>query len=250
MQLAYTIDLAIHALAGLTAVAVLPVPLIAKKGREVHRRAGWVFVVAMAIVAVTGLLLALAWGLCPLLVKPPSAAATPEELAELTRSYRRFALFFATVGVISGTSIWQGISALRIKAGGRPGALDHMAWVAMVACGAPLLVMGARAGATLFIAFGALALVNGIADARFVLRPPQGRAAWIIRHIQSMIGGATAALTAFSALTLRRYIDAEGSFSLLFWLVPVALGVLGSVAWTRSWRRRLGAKRRATQGRE
>ena len=38
MQLAYTLNLTIHALAGLAAFVALPVPLIARKGGAVHRR--------------------------------------------------------------------------------------------------------------------------------------------------------------------------------------------------------------------
>ena len=49
--------LAIHIAAGSAALASMLIPIVAVKGGGLHRRAGWVFVCAMATVSVTALLL-------------------------------------------------------------------------------------------------------------------------------------------------------------------------------------------------
>ncbi len=48
-----------------------------------------------------------------------------------------------------------------------------------------------------------------------------------------MLGGATAALTAFTAFTVRRYLGAEYSFAAMAWILPVVLGTGASWLWTR-----------------
>lgn len=243
MQLAYDINLGVHAVSGLVALAVLAVPLISKKGGRVHRRAGWVFTAAMAGVALTGLGLALSWILVPLAVKPLEAGASAEQIASATRSYRAFGLFFATLAVMAGTAVWHGISATRIKRP-RPGSwtrpFDHAAWIANVGLGLALLALGVQLEMGLFALFGGLALFNGVSDGRFVIRPPDQAGAWLIRHLQAMLGGATVAVTAFAVLVLRRYVSAEGSLSVIVWLIPAALGTVGTLVWTRIYKRRLG----------
>lgn len=246
MQLAYTINLVIHALAGLAAFSALPVPLIARKGGAAHRKAGWVFVVAMIIVSITGMAIAASWAIAPLSVMPPSGTPSPEDIARMERWYRSFSLFFATVAVISAAAVRHGLSALRLRredpgSWARPA--DHLAYAATVACGAPLLWLGLRSQSALFIAFGALALVGGLADGHFVLWGCHKPKAWLIRHLQSMLGGATAAITAFSALTLRRYLGGGAGFALAAWLVPVVLGTGASIIWTRVYERKLRPRR-------
>ena len=75
---------------------------------------------------------------------------------------------------------------------------------------------------------------------KFVRHPPDARGAWLLRHLQSMLGGATAALTAFCVLGLRRVWPELGEYALFFWIAPVVLGTVGSIAWTRVYRARLG----------
>ncbi|PRQ08531.1 hypothetical protein [Enhygromyxa salina] len=244
MKLVYDINLFIHAAAGLLSLVVLAIPLVAKKGGQLHRRAGWVFTIAMAVVALTGLGLALAWALVPLQVKPLDADASAERIAAATRSLRAFGLFFATIGLMSGAAVWHGISAIRINKAQTARAtfviIDHLAWALLGLFGLALLLLGLRVSMPLFSLFGALALFNAVSDARFLLRPPNRKSAWLIRHLQAMLGGATVAITAFAVLVLRRYLDPSGGFQLAFWLVPVAFGTFGTIAWTRIWQRRLG----------
>lgn len=251
MQLAYDINLVIHALAGLIALVALAGPLVSKKGGRVHRRIGWVFSAAMAVIALTGLGLALSWMIAPLAVEPLAFSPIPrdasvEQIASRERSVRAFGLFFATIALMAGTAVWQGISAVRLREP-RPasdrrwfGICDHLAWILPGVAGLGLLVPGIRYEQPLFLGFAALALFNSITDARFVIRPLDQAGAWLIRHLQAMLGGATVAVTAFTVLTLRRYVAPEAGLQFVFWAIPVFLGVGATVIWTRIYKRRLG----------
>ena len=241
MQTAYASVLLVHAVAGLCALAALPLPLIARKGSRLHRRAGWVFVAAMAGVALTGLVISTTWLLAPLTVQP-RGDRSPAELAAIAAQIRGYGLFFNTIAVMSGAAVWQGIAALRRSRAQRP---RRRRWdlgiaVAPILSGALLLILGLVRGEALFIGFGALASFGGVGDLRAVLRDARDPKSRILRHLQAMLGGATAALVAFCVLVLRRHLPQLASYDLLFWFVPAALGVFGTVAWTRVWRKRLG----------
>jgi len=243
MKAAYDALVLVHALAGLVVLLSLPVPLIARKGGKAHRRAGWVFVAAMAAVALTGGVISLTWLTSPELIAPAAAELDAAQRDPVFNQIRSLGVFFATVGVMSAAAIWHGISGLRLKQAAPEtwaSTPDHVAYIATCVVGAALLVLGLVQMQMLFIAFGGLALWGGIGDARFVRRPPSTRGAWLIRHLQAMLGGATAAITAFSALTLRRQFPELGGFAIGFWLVPVAIGVGATVVWTRVYKRRVG----------
>jgi len=52
MALLFQSVLAVHIAAGAVALSVFWVPLVTKKGGRTHRRAGWVYVVAAATLAI------------------------------------------------------------------------------------------------------------------------------------------------------------------------------------------------------
>lgn len=243
MKALYDAVVIAHALAGLVTLLSLVPPLVAKKGSRVHRRAGWVFVASMIAVGVTGAFIAGCWAAIPLTVQPQRADADAATLAHAAQVIREFSLFFAALAVLTSSAVWHGISGLRLKR--TPAAQwatrgDHLAYAATIGIGLPLTLLGLVRGQPLFIAFGGLCLWGGWGDMKFVRNPPDARGAWLLRHLQSMLGGATAALTAFCVLGLRRVWPELHDFALVFWIVPVVLGMAGSIAWTRVYRARLG----------
>lgn len=233
MPTPYASLIIVHAIAGLTALAVLPVPLIVRKGGRVHILAGKIFFWAMVCVGVTGLGIAALWGLAPAVARPGLAGVTAAEAAPVELELGRFAVFFATIGVLTLDAVTQGRTAFWSdqRAARR---LEIPLGVALSLAGAALGVVAWQAGSWLFGAFAIFALQGALRPSRFVraLEEPS-RAERVDKHLQAMLGGATAAFTAFSALTLRRFIPGAEAFGLAFWLVPVALGVSASIAWSR-----------------
>lgn len=239
MQALYNANLILHILTGAIALLSVIVPAIAKKGGSVHRKAGWVFTIAMAIAAVTGVLIAAAWLVAPLTVKPLDAEANPQQLAQHARSLRLTAPFFGLLSVMTGYAVWGGIASLR--------RVDNR-WitggfgVAITAIGIVVLIIGLRYGQLVFTIFGALAAASAANGLRTLADPPPKGRERIISHLQAMFGGATAAATAFTVQVASRFTGSDFA-SVAMWVAPLLLGLGTSYAFTKSLRGKRGAER-------
>src|SRR5262249_1369575 len=90
--------LPIHVLAGATALCSFWLPLVTIKGGKAHRRAGRVFVAAMALAALT------AWMICGI------RFTETEDVHQ-----RAAAAFLAYVGLLAMNTSWSGLRVLRFK---------------------------------------------------------------------------------------------------------------------------------------
>ncbi len=241
METLYIVNLVIHASAGALGLMAMCVPLLSKKGGRLHRRAGWVFTAAMATIAVTGVAMALSWVLVPLHVKPPHRALSPDELARYLSQLRVMAVFFGLLAVLVGSAAWQGIVATRQRTGviawGNP--VDRGFAITTGALGALALLVGLAEPEPLLMGFGVLGLVGAFSDLRFYRRMKHERGTWLLRHVQAMLGGATAATTAFTVQIVDGVLRnaGYGEWSYAAWAVPVMLGTSASVLWSRRLRR-------------
>lgn len=246
MQSWYEANVILHASAGGVGLVTMLVPLLARKGGRLHRRAGWVFTVAMGIVAITGVAIALLWLVAPLEVKPPERALDPDAQARYAAALGAAGWFFLLVAVLVGSAAWNGVVATRQRRGaiawGNPIDLGF-AWVT-AGLGAVLLVMGVAKGQPLFMGFGGLGLVTGASDLRFFRHGTHEPGAWLRRHLQAMLGGATAATTAFTVQVVGRMLDDAGfgEAMLVAWMLPVVLGTGLSVWWSRRVRPAAGGR--------
>lgn len=210
-----------HILAGMTAFLALWLPLVARKGGPLHRKVGWVYVVAMAVVAVTGLGLS-GW--------------------RFLESRDPMALFLMYVGVLSAASSSLGVRVLRTRT--RTGAHRHPFDLGL-AC---LLVLsalvtagyGLAVGEPLLYGFAPVGLLSGSAQLFYWLRPPTGRMHWWFQHMGAMIGSGIGTLTAFLVVNAP-HLGVEG-FQLAVFLGPTVVGVVGLNLWQRYYRRRFTAK--------
>src|SRR3954468_12351950 len=96
----------VHIAAGSVALASMWVPMAARKGAVLHRRAGWVFVGAMSIIAISAVILA--GGRLFLDPRPEGKAA---------------GIFLLYIAVLTVTAVSSGVRALRLKQ--RTGAHRH-----------------------------------------------------------------------------------------------------------------------------
>ena len=215
--------LAIHIAAGSVALLSMFVPMVTRKGGLMHRRAGWVFVVAMATVAATALVLSGA----RLLLDP-----TPRG--------RTAGLFLLLLTVLTASGVSAGVRVLRFKA--RTAAHRHW-WdlglpALLVVIGAGVGFDGFLRGSVLFAAFSGLAVVNGLSDIRYWLQRPSSKAHWWFEHMSSMLGASIAATTAFLVNTA----DNFGIWLLAAWLGPSIIGAPAIAIWTAYYRRRFAAR--------
>jgi len=211
--------LAIHVAAGALALVVAPVAMVTAKGGPTHRRWGKVYYWAMAVVALTAVVVAL-WRPNP---------------------------FLALVAVFSFYFAFTGRRVLlhkRPERGERATALDWGAAVAAVIASVGLVVLGVvQPGAvwvklgTVAVVFGVLGLVFAGLQLRRFARPPADPARWWFTHMSGMLGSYLAAVTAFSV------VNFTFMPTTLRWLWPTLLGTPLIVLWVAYYRRRFQRRR-------
>jgi len=214
--------LPVHVLAGATALTVFWIPLVTAKGGKVHRRVGWVFVVAMAVAAIT------AWALC---------AVRFCETDDVQQ--RAYAVFLAFVGLLAINTSWNGLRALRFKnrTTSHYQPVDLGIPLLLSLSGIGVLAYGMAVDMPLLMGFAPVGIVIGLMDLAYWLRPPRERQHWWYQHMAGMIGTCIGTVTAFlvvnaSSLGVRSPYAILGVF-----LAPTVIGVPGLLLWQRAYRR-------------
>lgn len=197
----------VHILAGMTALVVAPVAMVAAKGGSAHRRWGKVYFWMMAVVAVTALPLGL-W---------------------------RPNYFLMLVAVFSFYFAFRGYRVLlrkRPERGEGAHALDWSAAMATFLASAALIVLGILKPSPLWVRLAPVAIVFGIGGivasgfdmVRFV-RPPTERMSWWFSHMAGMLGSYIATVSAFSV------VNFDFLPVVTRWLWPSVVGTPLIVLW-------------------
>ena len=212
----------IHIAAGVTALATFLIPMVTAKGGKAHRRAGWVFVAAMAGLFFTG------------------APASIYRLSHETRPEVRVAAsFLLFVTVLSGASTWKGIRVLRFKNSGRNTRPLDLGVATLLGLGGLFtLFQGLSFKNPVLMFFGALGVVSGLLDLRYWLNPDKPKMHWFFEHMGGMVGSSIAALTAFAVLGSRSL--GFGSFGPAAWIGPTVVLLPVSILMGRYYRRKFG----------
>jgi hypothetical protein len=210
--------LLIHVAAGMAALVLAPIAMVTVKGGPAHRRWGAVYYWAMAVVALTAVILAV-WRPNP---------------------------FLALVAVFSFYFAFRGRRVLghkRPERGEGPTALDWVAAVGTAAASAALVVLGvAQPGevwvrlGTVAVVFGALGLALAGLDIRRFLRPPADRNAWWFSHMTGMLGSYVAAVSAFSVVNFT-FLPTT-----VRWLWPTVIATPLIALWITYYRRRFARR--------
>ena len=220
----YRFALALHVLGGTLALLSFWLPLVARKGGALHRRTGWPYVGAMALLAVTGLYISgwrALWGL---------------------PAQRPFNVFLVFVGLLSASSATMGLRVLRAK--GRRAAHRHPLDLGLsgllVLAALALTGYGVAVRQPLLVGFAPVGLFAGASQLYYWLRPPTSKMHWWFEHMGSMGGSTIAVVTAFLVINAPRL--GLQAFGLGVWLTPALVGVVGFRLWERYYRRRFAGR--------
>jgi hypothetical protein len=212
-----------HVLSGCAAFVAAPIALATVKGGKAHRSAGKFYFWSMAVVAVTAIALGI---LRPI-------------------------LFLALVAVFSFYSAFSGYRVLfrkRPSAGQGPKLVDWVVAIATFVASLSLFIVGTffrvgsfgKLGWTAGL-FGVIGMAIASGDLRQFLRPPTDKNFWWYSHMGGMIGSYIAAMTAFSAVVIGRFVGQTP----LVWFWPTAMGVPLLLAWQGKYRRKFERARSA-----
>lgn len=203
MDLLHTVLLTIHITAGTIALVGGGLILFLRKGGEVHRRIGRVYVVAMFTVAATALALSL--------IRPNA--------------------FLFWVGIFTLYQTAGGLRAVRHR--NRPMEALDIAITALGAVGAVAMLLAGNLVLTVFGAISVL-LVSGDIRHFVALRGtrPVAPTAWLRRHIGFMMGAYIATFTAFLVT------NGPSGYDLYVWLGPTLVGVPLLLYWGRKYGRK------------
>ena len=223
METAIRLTLWVHILAGTVALIVAPIALMTVKGGPTHRRWGKVYFWAMAVVAVTAVVVA----------------------------YWRSIMFLMLTAVFSFYAALSGYRVLyrkRPELGQRATTFDWISAVLTLLASSALVVMGILRPSPTWQRLGVVAIVLGIVglflavrDILTFVRPPTDRNAWWYHHMTSMIASYIAVVTAFSVV----------NFSFLpltaKWLWPTIIGTPAIFIWVTYYKTRFNRRKPAAR---
>ncbi|MCU0326524.1 MAG: hypothetical protein MUF45_14930 [Spirosomaceae bacterium] len=206
--LIYKSSIFIHILAGFLSLALGLVAMIAKKGSQIHNRAGLVFYWSMTVIFITTIIF--------MILDPTSLR------------YQ----FFLTIGIVSFYPNWSGRRMLSMKKGINPTTIDLAAAWTIGLSG--LIMLGYsiygflntkqfQGLEYLFLVFGIVSLANAYGDLKIYLGYQKAeKMHWFLAHGGKMMGAYSAALTAFCVNIVPRYFPAQTPFFvfILTWVLP------------------------------
>ncbi len=200
----------VHIAAGFTAFFCAPVALATLKGGKTHRRFGKYYFWMMAVVALTGLILA----------------------------FYRPLFFLAMIAVFSFYFAFRGYRVLYRKQAGAQ-AVDWVGAVLSLLASAGLVAIGVLQPAgvrmpapSVAIVFGCIGIWMAASDVFRFLRKPSDKNFWWYDHMGGMLGSYIGALSAFSAVNLT-FIPMPWR-----WLWPTLIGVPVIFVWIAYYTRK------------
>lgn len=199
MEILLKLSLYLHIASGVLALVAAPVAIALRNKPAIHRIPGRVYFYSMLAVTATALFIAIIKG----------------------------NIFLLMVGIFSFYSIWNARRALAQKQlhnGQKPKWYDYLVDAAVFITNAGMLVLGVillgrgNAMGWVAIVFAMIGIATIARTVRLYLVKPKDPQFWLYRHLQGMMAGYIATVTAFLSVNNRWLPD------LAVWLGPTVIG--------------------------
>jgi hypothetical protein len=211
----------LHIVAGGVALGTFWIPWLVKKGGRAHRRAGWVYALAMAFVSASALV-SCVWRCLD---------ASPDN--------DQSAQFLGLIGLLSAASLSCGLRALRATSAQRRSLWDLGIALLLFGAGALCAVVGVAHRRPLWCIFGAGSALGGFTQLRFWLRPVMTRTDRVLQHMTGMGTSCIATLTAFLVVNIGNL--GLRAYSFWVWVLPGLIGGIALSFASKRWQRALVA---------
>ena len=214
--------LGVHITAGASSFLLAPVALATAKGGKQHRRWGKVYLWSMGVVAATAL---------------PMALYRPVLFLALVAVFSFYACF----------SAWRVLALKDLPKGGHAKPIDWASGVITFVTSACLAGFGAFKPAIVqnmgivAIVFGFIGMTLAVGQMKSFVWKPTEKMFWWYTHLGNMIGSYIAAWSAFSVVTLSRFLGNKW----YVWLWPTIVGVPAIALTTAYYKRKFAPRAKA-----
>ena len=225
-----------HIAFGFVGLAAFWVPLFARKGGPLHRRAGSVFrYCAVVVIAAAGL--AVIIHSLRAIIGGHSVSADPAGWS--------FLLFLGYLALVTGGILSHGFGVLRQKRDLTALDTPYRRATAWSMIGASVFIVGwaiywQPSNAILLYALSPIGIGNGFGILAVLRGRRAGPGQWKLEHLNALIGCGIAFHTAFAVFGMSRFLPVQlpGAWQVLPWILPAAIGIPASIIWTRYYRSR------------
>lgn len=200
-----------HVVAGFISLIIFWIPIFVRKGGDIHRKVGKVYVLLMWFVVISAFLLS---------------------IENFIKGQYFSAVFLGFLTFITGRPLWSAISILKNKKNLSSSYLTiNLVFNIIIGLSAiALLIFGlsiwGKAESVMMIFFSLLGLGGGW-DAIKQIRSPMEKVDWYKEHLSGMIVSAIAGYTAFFAFGGRQFFSGilTDYWQILPWIAPTIIGV-------------------------
>lgn len=242
----------LHIVAAFLSLVVFWLPLLVRKGSRMHVVCGRVFVICATVALATVFAICACRFMEPIGLFPPEVQPPDDQTADFVRVVQ---LLYAFLGALAFFTFVTLILAVRVvqtrhapeRLTGRGTrfllwtqvaislALISLAvahWVdkpTEVSCGVPIGAGFAGIGAAWW-------------DLRFIAKPRTSPMFWWYKHMEFMLRTGIGFHTAFAVFVLTPWLGrlGRGSWALVPWILPAAVGIPGVCLWIRHYQRQFG----------
>ncbi len=226
-----------HIIFGFGGLVAFWFPVFARKGAQLHRRAGKVFVWCGYGVVVSAAMscVLLTW----IILGRDLTAQNRDNLATLA--------FLGYLALATFVILRYSMRVLESKR--QPSKIDTplergLAYATLAASAAivAFALLWPTSMTTLLLALSPIGLSTGWGILRYLNGADPSPRAWFYEHMGATLGAGIAFHTAFAVFGIRRLFElpSTGLVSILPWVLPAAIGIPGTFLWQRHYRKKFG----------
>jgi hypothetical protein len=231
----------IHVICGSAGLLIFWLPMLAKKGSQLHIISGKIFSNGMLIVSVSGLVMSAFLLLDPIAVRFPEGGLAPEQAARVIEQNRNLGIFLLMLSLLVFVNVRHSILVLKAKADrSKLKNVNHLGSImSLFLAGIGVGLLALDKGNILFAIFSLLSIASSVGLARYIFKPELKPKEWIIEHLTNIIGSGIGAYTAFFAFGGRRvFVEIfVGQMQLIPWILPGVVGAIASYHLANKYRK-------------
>ncbi len=232
----------LHVICGSVGLVIFWLPMLAKKGSDLHVKSGNIFANGMLIVSISGLLMSAFLLIDPIAVRYPEGGLTAEQASRVIEQNRNLGIFLLMLSLLVFVNVRHSVLVLKAKAERtKLKNFNHLSSImSLFLAGVGVGLLAIDKGNILFGIFSMLSIASAIGLARYIFKAELKPREWIIEHLTNIIGSGIGAYTAFFAFGGRRILSEifVGQLQLIPWILPGVIGAIASYYLANKYRKK------------